>query len=61
MRTSRCSDRSTTSSSWQSAVIADVNDFKLLMMLALAAMPLVLLLRKAGGPPPDAEHAVVAE
>jgi len=45
----------------QAAIIAYMNDFKLLMILALAAMPLVLLLRKAGGPPPDAEHAVVAE
>jgi DHA2 family multidrug resistance protein len=45
----------------QAAIIAYVNDFKLLMILALAAMPLVLLLRKAGGPPPDAEHAVVVE
>ena len=33
----------------QAAMIAYNNDFKLMMLLALAAMPLVLLLRKSGG------------
>jgi DHA2 family multidrug resistance protein len=33
----------------QAAMIAYNNDFKLMMLLSLAAMPLVLLLRKSGG------------
>jgi DHA2 family multidrug resistance protein len=45
----------------QSAVIAYMNDFKLLMILALLAMPMVFLLRKGGGPRPQAEAAVAAE
>ena len=44
----------------QSAIIAYVNDFKLLMILAVAAMPLVFLLKK-GGPVKDAEPAVAME
>jgi DHA2 family multidrug resistance protein len=44
----------------QSAIIAYVNDFKLLMILALAAMPLVFLLRK-GGQPQQGEAAVAVE
>ncbi len=44
----------------QAAVIAYVNDFKLLMILALAAMPLVFLLRK-GGPTKEPEAAVAIE
>jgi DHA2 family multidrug resistance protein len=44
----------------QSAIIAYVNDFKLLMILALAAMPLVFLLRK-GGPIKEPEAAVAIE
>ena len=45
----------------QSAVIAYMNDFKLLMILALLAMPLVFLLRKGGGPRPEPEAAVAVE
>ena len=44
----------------QSAIIAYVDDFKLLMILAMLAMPLVFLLRKAK-PTTDAEPAVVTE
>lgn len=44
----------------QAAIIAYANDFKLMMLLALAAMPLVFLLKKAT-PPKDASHAVVAD
>jgi DHA2 family multidrug resistance protein len=44
----------------QAAVIAYVNDFKLLTILALAAMPLVFLLRK-GGPAKEPEAAVAVE
>jgi MFS transporter, DHA2 family, multidrug resistance protein len=45
----------------QSAVIAYMNDFKLLMILALLAMPLVFLLRKGGGQRAQAEAAVAVE
>jgi DHA2 family multidrug resistance protein len=40
----------------QAAMIAYNNDFKLMMLLALAAMPLVLLLRKGGGNKVPATH-----
>jgi DHA2 family multidrug resistance protein len=33
----------------QAAMIAYNNDFKLMMLLSLAAIPLVFLLRKGGG------------
>jgi MFS transporter, DHA2 family, multidrug resistance protein len=33
----------------QAAMIAYNNDFKLMMLLSMAAMPLVLLMRKGGG------------
>src|SRR5579872_529904 len=45
----------------QSAVIAYMNDFKLLMILALLAMPLVFLLRKGGGQRAKVEAAVAVE
>lgn len=51
--------RSITSVNMQAAIIAYVNDFKLLMILALAAMALVLLLRKGGDQKPD-DHAAAA-
>ena len=34
----------------QAVIIAYIDDFKLLMILSLAAMPLVLLLRRAESP-----------
>ena len=34
----------------QAAMIAYNNDFKLMMLLSLAAVPLVFLLRKGGAP-----------
>ena len=52
--------RSTASVNTQAAIIAYIDDFKLMMILALAAMPLVLLLRGAAAPS-AAEHAVVME
>jgi DHA2 family multidrug resistance protein len=39
----------------QAAMIAYNNDFKLMMVLSLAAIPLVLLLRK-GGTPAEPAH-----
>ena len=38
----------------QAAMIAYVDDFKLMMFLTLAAIPLIFLLRKPGAPPPAA-------
>jgi MFS transporter, DHA2 family, multidrug resistance protein len=42
----------------QAAIIAYIDDYKFMMLIALAAMPIVFLLRK-GGPPADAGHAVL--
>ena len=41
----------------QAAMIAYNNDFRLMMILSMAAIPLVFLLRKAAGsaPPPSIE------
>jgi DHA2 family multidrug resistance protein len=44
----------------QASIIAYINDFKLMMILALAAMPLVFLLKKAT-PSNDASHAIAAD
>ena len=44
---------------FQAAIISYIDDFKLMMVLSLAAVPLVLLLRKAG--PRNDDHAVVME
>ena len=41
------------------SIIAYVNDFKLLMILALVAMPLVLLLRRPAAPAPLDPGAVM--
>jgi DHA2 family multidrug resistance protein len=44
----------------QASIISYIDDFKLMMILSLAAMPLVLLLRSA--PSADAnDHAMVME
>jgi MFS transporter, DHA2 family, multidrug resistance protein len=44
----------------QATIIAYIDDFKLMMILSLAAMPLLLLLKKGeGGGPPD--HSVAIE
>jgi len=45
----------------QATIIAYIDDFKLLMIMSAAAMPLVFLLRKPGGPPPKNDHAAVME
>jgi DHA2 family multidrug resistance protein len=42
----------------QAAIIAYIDDYKFMMLIALAAMPIVFLLRK-GGPQADAGHAVL--
>ena len=42
----------------QAAVIAYINDFQMLMVLTLAALPLVWFLRSGGGKPTPAELAV---
>jgi DHA2 family multidrug resistance protein len=42
----------------QAAIIAYIDDYKVMMLIALAAMPIVFLLRK-GGPQADAAHAVL--
>ena len=44
----------------QAAVVAYANDFKLMMLVALVALPLVLLLRKAK-PQAGSGHAAVLE
>jgi DHA2 family multidrug resistance protein len=44
---------------FQAAIISYIDDFKLMMVLSLAAVPLVLLLRKAG--PVSSDHAIVME
>jgi DHA2 family multidrug resistance protein len=44
----------------QATIIAYIDDFKLMMILSLAAMPLLLLLRKPkGGGAPD--HSIAVE
>lgn len=43
---------------YNAAIISYINDFKLMMILSLAAMPLVLLLKRADQPAPTA-HAVI--
>jgi len=45
----------------QSTIIAYVDDFKLLMIMSLAVMPLVLLLRKPRSASAPADHATVME
>jgi MFS transporter, DHA2 family, multidrug resistance protein len=47
----------------QAAMIAYLNDYKLLMILTFAMMPLVLIIRAAGRPPTeeDLEEAAVLE
>jgi DHA2 family multidrug resistance protein len=42
----------------QAAIIAYIDDYKVMMLIALAAMPIVLLLRN-GGPRADPGHAVL--
>ena len=44
----------------QATVISYMNDFKLMMILSLAAIPLVLLLRKPGTPA-KVDHSAVME
>ena len=45
---------------FQAAIISYIDDFKLMMLLSLAAIPLVLLLRKAAAPS-GSDHAAVME
>jgi DHA2 family multidrug resistance protein len=45
----------------QSTIIAYMDDFKLLMLMSLAVIPLVLLLRKPKATPPKMDHAAVME
>jgi MFS transporter, DHA2 family, multidrug resistance protein len=45
---------------FQAAIISYIDDFKLMMILSLAAIPLVLLLRKAAAPT-GSDHAAVME
>jgi MFS transporter, DHA2 family, multidrug resistance protein len=44
----------------QASIISYIDDFKLMMILSLAAVPLVLLLRSAPAPA-DGDHAIVME
>ncbi|MDF2388472.1 hypothetical protein JMG10_44035, partial [Nostoc ellipsosporum NOK] len=44
----------------QATIISYMNDFKLMMILSLAAIPLVLLLRKPGTPA-KVDHSAVME
>jgi len=44
----------------QATVISYIDDFKLMMILSLAAIPLVLLLRKPGTPA-KVDHSAVME
>jgi len=44
----------------QASIISDIDDFKLMMILSLAVIPLVLLLRRAATPT-RSDHAVVME
>lgn len=45
---------------FQATIISYIDDFKLMMVLSLGAIPLVLLLRKAAAPS-GSDHAVVME
>jgi DHA2 family multidrug resistance protein len=44
----------------QATIIAYIDDFKFMMILAIAAMPLVLLLRRAAKPA-EVDHSIVAD
>jgi len=44
----------------QAAMVAYIDDFKLMMLLTLAAMPLVFFLRKAAKPP-EMDHSMAME
>ena len=44
----------------QASIISYIDDFKLMMILSLAAVPLVLLLRSAPAAT-DSDHAIVME
>src|SRR5207244_4801958 len=44
----------------QAAMVAYVDDFRLIMLIALAAIPLLMLLRVARRPPPAAATATAA-
>src|ERR1700739_4687175 len=44
----------------QAAMVAYIDDFRLIMLIALAAIPLLLLLRPAGRRPPPAEATAPA-
>ena len=45
----------------QATIIAYMDDYKLLLLLSLAAMPLVFLLRKPVSAPPPSDHAAVMD
>jgi DHA2 family multidrug resistance protein len=45
----------------QSTIIAYMDDFKLLMLMSIAVMPLVILLRKPKAAAPPMDHAAVME
>jgi DHA2 family multidrug resistance protein len=45
----------------QASVIAYIDDFKLMMILCLGALPLLMLFRKTAGAAPPSDHAVVME
>jgi DHA2 family multidrug resistance protein len=45
----------------QSTIIAYMDDFKLLMLMSLAVIPLAVLLRKPKVAPPPMDHAAVME
>jgi len=45
----------------QATIIAYMDDYKLLLLLSLAAMPLVFLLRKPASAPPPSDHAAVMD
>ena len=44
----------------QATIIGYIDDFKLMMIMSLAAMPLVFLLRRASAPA-SVDHAMVME
>jgi DHA2 family multidrug resistance protein len=44
----------------QASIISYIDDFKLMMILSLVAIPLVLLLRRAGAPAPS-DHAIAID
>ena len=46
---------------FQAAIISYIDDFKLMMLMSLAAMPLVLLLRKASSSPAGGDHVAAME